>query len=946
MRHLLTAVAVGVAVLSWASPAARTEPAPAAETPQQLLDQGRLPEAEAAVDALLKQDPDATAARRQHAQILLRTARPAEAIAEYERLYALAPNDRELQLEMAWALTQGGEFRRAIQIYDQVLRASPAVVDIHLRRALALFGAGDLPRAIRAYERVLELEPGNLEARVAQKEIEALLPKPADLFAGVVLCVILAVVLIGLLLLAVARRIWPARPDDANARDERAVRTVAVVSLAVAAYYLFWRLTHSVNWDALWFSVPVFLAELYGVATACLFFFMCWRPTQRTPPPPPLDRSVDVFITTYNESPEILRKTILGCLAIRYPHATYVLDDGNRPEIAALARALGCGYFARTDNTHAKAGNLNHALRRTQGEFIATFDADHVPLPQFLDRTLGFFTDEAVAFVQTPQDFYNIDSYQHRLSRRTHTVWTEQSLFFAVIQPGKDRWNSAFYCGSCAVLRRSALAAIGGFAEGTVTEDIHTSILLHAQGFRSVYLNESLAYGLAPDSVRPFLVQRLRWGQGAMQVLRRANPLRLRGLTLAQRLSYFTSMTTYFDGYQKTVYYLAPLVYFTTGVLPIVAFDVVFLLHFIPYIALFLLGFEMVARGAGSTRLTEQYNMSKFFTMIRTTHGLFARKPLQFHTTPKTATGGSNLRLLWPQAAVIVLTVIGITIGGIRYFVLGDLVPLAFYGNLFWAVIILGLGSAVMRFTQRKIQQRDEFRFPFLLPCRFSRGPDAGGGLGLLRNCHENGAAVITFAPLAEGTAVHLTFELGDQTISAAGIVVRCAPVAPNGPTAFQENVRFTRIGRRERDLLIRYGFELVVPRMMLALRQPPPLLERLTSLLRRDQRQQRRWPLALPTTISVEGALDSEIRVVTSDVSQAAVAVVCSQDLPLFGGVRLSIRLPGQEISMHGDVVRVEPIAFGGYRIHRYVVSLADAGLATGSLRRLRLLSHLSQPV
>ena len=263
-----------------------------------------------------------------------------------------------------------------------------------------------------------------------------------------------------------------------------------------------------------------------------------------------------------------------------------------------------------------------------------TLDADHVPLPHFLDRVIGYFSDEKVAFVQTPQDFYNIDSYQHRVDTKRRRMWTEQSLFFSVIQPGKDYWNSAFYCGSCGTLRRKALEVIGGFAEATVTEDIHTSVLLHAKKYRSIYHNESLAYGLAPGTTLPFLVQRLRWGQGAMQVLARDNPLWLKGLSLPQRISYFTSMTTYLDGFQKMIFYLAPVVYFATGILPILAFNVVFLMYFIPYFVLFILSFELMSRGHGSTFRTEQYNMAKFATFMRSMGGLFRRKKILFETTP------------------------------------------------------------------------------------------------------------------------------------------------------------------------------------------------------------------------------------------------------------------------------------------------------------------------
>jgi len=243
---------------------------------------------------------------------------------------------------------------------------------------------------------------------------------------------------------------------------------------------------------------------------------------------------------------------------------------------------------------------------------VVVFDADHAPRRDFLVETIGYFEDPDVAFVQTPQDYYNLDSYQHRKSRGGTAVWTEQSLFFRVIQRGKDCWNAAFFCGSCAVVRRSALDRIGGFATGTVTEDLHTSIRLHAQGYKSVYHAQPLAFGLAPGSIEPFIVQRLRWGQGAMHVWRLEGILTNRNLTWAQRINYLASVLTYFDGWQKAVFYLAPVVALVTGTLPLVTSTSQFLLHFGPYYFLTFWMFEEVSRGYGRTFFIEQYNMARF----------------------------------------------------------------------------------------------------------------------------------------------------------------------------------------------------------------------------------------------------------------------------------------------------------------------------------------------
>jgi cellulose synthase (UDP-forming) len=503
-------------------------------------------------------------------------------------------------------------------------------------------------------------------------------------------------------------------------------RFVVLVFLAVAVWYLSWR-AGTLNPDALVFSWVIYAAELFGFATVLLHLFMTWRLKVRHSPDAPDGFKVAVFIPTFNESVDLVRNTLIAAMHMDYPHETWLLDDGNRPHMRDLADELGVRYLARTENIHAKAGNLNHALLHTDADFIAVFDADHAPQRHFLTRTLGYFQDENVAFVQTPQDFFNLDSYQHRWLPGRRSVWTEQALFFRVIQRGKDYWNAAFFCGSCAVVRREALDRIGGFATETVTEDLHTSIRLHKLGYRSVYHPESLAFGLAPASVVPFLKQRVRWGQGAMQVWRQEGVLTARGLSLPQRLNYFASMVTYFDGWQKGIFYLAPVVVLITGILPISAMGMEFFLHFIPYYLLSFWVFEEVGRGYGRSLLIEQYNMGRFAAFAWATLALFQRK-LRFSVTPKgVSRARETYRFLIPQMTILGLNVLGLLAGLVLFMVMdGHLPVLALLVNSVWAAVNLSLALAVVLFTLgRAGQRRAEYRFPIPLPARvrFEGGP-------------------------------------------------------------------------------------------------------------------------------------------------------------------------------------------------------------------------------
>ncbi len=533
---------------------------------------------------------------------------------------------------------------------------------------------------------------------------------------------------------------------DSKLTTTRLRAFIVLAFLIYAPYYLVWRLG-TFNPDAAFFSWLIWSAEVFGYLTAVLHIFMVSRLTEPAATAPPKGLTVDVLVPTYNESVNLLRHTLLAATRMEYPHQTWLLDDGNRPEMLALAKELGCRYLARTENTNAKAGNLNNALTSSRANFVAVFDADHVPHKDFLNKTLGFFRDEKVAFVQTPQDFYNLDSYQHRRHRRLSYIWTEQSLFFRVIQRGKDYWNAAYFCGSCAVLRRGTLDEIGGFATGTVTEDLHTSIRLHKKGYKAVYYPESLAFGLAPNSVRAFLMQRLRWGQGAMQVWRKEGIVFARGLTLPQRLNYLASVLTYFDGWQKAIFYLAPAVVLMTGVMPINAIGNDFLLHFIPFYLLVFWAYEEAGRGYGGTVLTEQYNMARFATFARATIGGFSRH-LQFSVTQKISTEQDKARSVIPQLFVLILSVLAIAVGFGLWLSQHYLTPGAFWANIIWASINLGLAGSVVRFTLLRKHRRREYRFPIPLPA-FIGNTEGEKLLGLVEDISADGCSFITEKPIA-----------------------------------------------------------------------------------------------------------------------------------------------------------------------------------------------------
>ncbi len=530
----------------------------------------------------------------------------------------------------------------------------------------------------------------------------------------------------------------------ATERPRVYITWLVVAYVMAGLWYFGWRLT-TLNHGALLLSISLYGAELFGFISGLLFILMTYRLSVRHAPPPKPGITVDVFVPTYNESVDLVRRTLIAAHRIEYPHVTWLLDDGRREEMRKLAEEIGCRYLTRSDNLHAKAGNLNHALGYSQGDFIAIFDADHAPRKDFLDKVLGFFADDKLAFVQTPQDFYNIDSFNHRQSRKR--VWDEQALFFKVIQRGKDASNAAFFCGSCAVIRRSALEEIGGFATETVTEDVHTAVRLHKRGWRSAYYPESLAFGLAPHSIDSYLSQRVRWGLGAMQVLRLENTLFCRGLTFAQRMNYLASALFFFEGWQKLVFFLTPPMVFFEGAMPIIAPIGQFAIYFCAYYLLSLLMHLELGRGYNAVLLSEQYAMTRFFAFISTSLGLF-RRNVRFVVTDK-ALSKSGKAWLWlsPLVSIGIVTLVSLPVGVWRIME-GTIQWDAGLATMAWALITLGSAAVITVFTLRHAgNRRAEYRFPLHVPVVLT--VDSRFYLGLTSDLSPGGALYVGEVPPA-----------------------------------------------------------------------------------------------------------------------------------------------------------------------------------------------------
>jgi cellulose synthase (UDP-forming) len=352
-------------------------------------------------------------------------------------------------------------------------------------------------------------------------------------------------------------------------------QALIVLSVVASTRYLYWRLTQTISFDT-WlsglFGSGLFLAELYAWIVLIFGYFQTAWPLERKPVPMDPDTSrwptVDVLIPTYNEPLKVVRTTVFAAMAMDWPKdklRVYILDDGKREEFRLFAEEVNVGYLTRSTKKHAKAGNLNSALKFVKGEYVAIFDCDHVPTRTFLQVSMGWFgKDPKLAMVQTPHHFFSPDPFEKNLGT-FKKVPNEGELFYGLVQDGNDLWNATFFCGSCAVMKRSALDDVGGVAVETVTEDAHTALKMHRKGYSTAFLAIPQAAGFATESLGSHVGQRIRWARGMAQIFRVDNPFFGKGLKFAQRLCYANAMLHFFYGLPRLIFLTAPLAYLLLG---------------------------------------------------------------------------------------------------------------------------------------------------------------------------------------------------------------------------------------------------------------------------------------------------------------------------------------------------------------------------------------------
>jgi len=550
----------------------------------------------------------------------------------------------------------------------------------------------------------------------------------------------------------------------ANRLSRSRVVTLALVLISMTATFRYgWWRVHTLidffadesnlrtGWDAA-FMLLLISAEAYTIVIMVLGYMQTVWPLHRMPIAMPVDvvlwPHVDILIPTYNEPLALVRYTALAANNIDYPPEklhVYILDDGTREEFKEFALEAGVGYITRVEHNHAKAGNINHALTKMRSPYVAIFDCDHVPTRSFLQMTLGWvLADPLLAMVQTPHHFYSPDPFERNLLQYK-TIPNEAELFYGIVQDGNDLWNATFFCGSCALLRRSALDEVGGIAVETVTEDAHTSLRMQKLGYNTAYINIPQAAGLATETLAAHVGQRIRWARGMIQIFRTDNPMFGGKLKFTQRLCYFNAMAHFLYAVPRLVFLLSPLVYLLLGRTIIPGYWVAILAYALPHLVLASLTNSRIQGRHRHSFWNEIYEAVLAPYILLPTLLAFVNPKLgKFNVTDKgstLATTRFDKRIATPTRWLLLLNFIGALAVPYRLFVADPQHPGAVIMNLVWVIfniVILGVAAAVAHEQkQRRESVRIEARIQVALELPDGRQMD-----GMTNDMSVGGASI------------------------------------------------------------------------------------------------------------------------------------------------------------------------------------------------------------
>lgn len=748
----------------------------------------------------------------------------------------------------------------------------------------------------------------------------------------------------------------------------KARRVVMVITSLIVLRHLLWR-----GVETLTFEFPeryattgdflilgntlvgllIYGAEIIAFFTMIIGYFQTWGQTEHQSIsianiPANQYPSVDVFVCSYNEPMSVVYRTLVGCKSIDYPKKqVYLLDDGNRAEMAEMCQRIGVNYITRTQNTHAKAGNLNNAMAQTNGDLILVFDADHVPCTTFLKETVGFFTEGKMAFVQTPQHFFTEDPFQRNLVA-SEVNNNEQDLFFHMIQPGNDYWGATFFAGSGAIFRRSALQEIGGFAVETITEDVHTGLRLHSRGWKSLYYNRDLSAGLAQDSFADFIKQRLRWGRGMTQILFYDNPMFVRGLSFAQRICYFAGIWYFFHGLPRFLFLVAPLFFLLLGFRTVNASFVEIAIYYLPSFMCLFLGYTIVSRGIRHSFWSEVYESAQCVYLMYTTFWTtISPGRSKFRVTPKGTLNdvmNFNWAIVFPQIIIAALIFIGLVMGIVRAIYTPE-----YWGgiltNAFWSSYNIILLVASIYVALERPQLRIAPRVNKRIRCEV-RLLDGTIAVGYTTNLSESGVAVMFESPVPISGTVAL--KILDWDINESSVYTVQA-VRSSRDRLGRHYVGFRIVNRTEEQhqKMIRHMFgtaelwskDYIYTQPVLSFFKLLFTPLRLASAVEVEaKRRTARFDATLPCMIEVDGRY---IMGQTNEISESGMSVMIRDEKLFQKGQTIRLRVQWNEVQtsdLYAQIMRIENAGKGNVNLGLNFVNLTKE-------QRIDVIQHIHKP-
>lgn len=528
------------------------------------------------------------------------------------------------------------------------------------------------------------------------------------------------------------------------------------LTMLLLARYVFWRFTSSLDLETgmeMVLGYTLVAAEAYTWIILIFGFIQTAWPLKRKPMPLELNLSdwptVDVFIPSYNEPLSVVRPTVYAAKGLDWPIekiTVYILDDGHRPAFEEFAKQAGVEYISRPDNSHAKAGNINYALKHTHGKYVAIFDCDHIPTRSFLQTSMGWFSrDPKCVLVQTPHHFFSADPFERNFNS-FRQMPNEGSLFYGLIQDGNDYWNASFFCGSCAVIERKALLEVGGIAVETVTEDAHTALKLHSLGYNSVYLNNIQAAGLATETLAGHIGQRIRWARGMAQIFRTDNPMFKKGLSIFQRICYSNAMLHFFYGIPRMIFLIMPMAYLFFEQHLINAAAVTILSYALPQLIISSYTNSVIQGKYRRSFWSEVYEtVLSWYIILPTTLAFINPKLGKFNVTSK---GGLieksyfDSNIAKPYLILLLINLLGFITGLFRLFVFNTHETGTVLMNLLWCGFNLAILGAAVGVATESIQKHVHHRVRMVMPA-FLKLP---GGYTISCYTEEYSAAGLTLA--------------------------------------------------------------------------------------------------------------------------------------------------------------------------------------------------------